>query len=188
MARREPTVNLPTIDQIVPPDARAAVLQRLALLQIGRIKRRTSAGLDVNGAAFRAYSPRYREQRRRAGWGTKPDLWLKGGMLGSLGLLEVTPARVLIGFQGSAAGSTFRARARAKRHRKTGERLALTVVETSKRVPNALKAAWNDRGEGTVPRRHFFGVSAEDRAFLMREALRELLAIAGRTNVRRTRR
>jgi hypothetical protein len=182
MATRDVTVRLPRVDEVVPPVSRKAILQHLALLAIGRIKRRTAQGLDANGNAFAPYSPRYKEQRRRAGWSTKPDLWLRGGMLGSLGVLDLTEAKVTVGFQGTAAQTMFRARSRAAKHRKTGERLDLTVAETSRRIPNALKAHYNQHGR--KPRK-FFALSSQDRVFLARTALQQLLRVVGQVSLSR---
>lgn len=183
MATRDVTVRLPRIDEIVPPATRQAILQHVALLAIGRIKRRTKDGQDVTGSPFAPYSVRYRDQRRRAGWGTTPDLWLRGGMLGSLTVLEVDATRALIGFQGSSAQTVFRARSGSgRKHRRTGERLSLTPVETSERVANALKAYWNQHGR--KPRR-FFGLSSADRVFLARTALQLLLRAVGQQSLGR---
>lgn len=198
MARpRDVTVSLPRIDEIVPLASRKALLQQLALLQIGRIKRRTSAGLDVNGSPFAPYSPRYAEQRKRAGWATKPDLWLRGGMLGGLAVLDVDDRQAVIGFQGTSQRTRFTALTRLKqgghfvgmqrvktsrKNKKTGGRIDLAVAEANGRIPNALKAFYNQYGRR--PRR-FFGLSAEDRVFLARHALRELLNIVGQVTLTR---
>jgi hypothetical protein len=188
---RDVTVNLPTLDQLVPPGARQEVLRQLALLEAGRIKRRTSQGIDANGAAFAPYSEGYADLRKRAGWSTKPDLWLRGGMLNALGLIELSPNRALIGFQGSSPKTRFAKRARPLRtkaysvrekvggvwvtRKKGAVKSDLTVKEGPGTVANALKAYWNQHGK--KPRR-FFAVSAEDRVFLARHALQELLRIA----------
>jgi hypothetical protein len=194
---RDVTVRLPRIDEIVPPLARKALLQQLGLLQIGRIKRRTKDGVDVNGNPFAPYSPRYAEQRKRAGWSTKPDLWLRGGMLGGLAVVDVDESRVLVGFQGTAQRTRFTAMTRLRRgghfvgmqrvrasktDKKTGGRIDLVVTEANGRIPNALKAFYNQKGR--KPRR-FFGLSAEDRVFLAKHALRELLKIVGQVTLGR---
>ncbi len=188
---RDVTVNLPTLEQLVPTAARQDVLRQLALLEVGRIKRRTKDGVDANGVTFAPYSSRYRELRERAGWSTRPDLWLRGGMLNSLGLIELSPNRALIGFQGSSPRTRFKKRKRPLRgktytvrervggvyitRKKGAVKADLTVEETSGTVSNALKAYWNQYGR--KPRR-FFAVSPEDRVFLARHALQELLRIA----------
>lgn len=200
MAAGDVTVNLRRIEEYLPPPARAALLQQLAALAIGRIKSRTKSGLDVNGQPFASYSPKYATLRRRAGYQTSPDLWLHGGMLNGMAVLEVTPERALIGFQGTSARTRFAARTRERKkrffagteqvvrvkapikHRKTGETLDLTVQDTGGRIANAEKAYFNQNGP--KPRR-FFGLSKEDRLFLTRQALREILRIVGQQSLAR---
>jgi hypothetical protein len=198
MARGDVTVKLPTLDQVIPPAQKKALLAHLAALAGGRIKRRTASGLDVNGKAFAPYSKRYAEQRRKAGRTVRPvTLWLSGGTLGSMQVLASDENRAVIGFSGSSAALKFAHRTRtttkpflfgstqttvkrvSTKNRKTGERITHTFAEQNRQVANALKAQWNDKGEGKVPRRHFFGLSSEDRFFLSRTALKELLRMAG---------
>lgn len=182
MAARDVTVNIRRLGEYIPPANRADLLRQLAVLAVGRIKRRTKQGQDADGTPFAPYSASYRERRRRAGFGTAPDLWLRGGMLGSLGVLDVTPEQALIGFSGSAARTVFARRARPAKHRKTGEKVDLVVRETSGRVANALKAYWNQYGRRP---RKFFALSVEDRAFLIRYALKEMLRLAALANLHR---
>lgn len=178
------TVRLPTLDRIIPPAQRKALLEQLAALQIGRIKRRTRQGVDVNGRPFRIYSAQYADNRRRAGWNTKPDLWLTGHMINSMQILQSSKDRALIGFTGSSARTKFVPRTKTRKHRKTGERLTLTVEETPHQVANALKAYWNHHG-GRVPSRPFFGFSSADRLFLSKHALRTLTRMAGQVSLGR---
>jgi hypothetical protein len=180
MASGNVTVRMPRVDEIVPPASRAALLQQLAVLAIGRIKRRTKEGVGFDGQAFAAYSPAYAARRRRAGFQTSPDLWLRGGMLNGMGVLEVTPDRALIGFSGSSARTRFTLRTRKVKHKKTGAKVDLVVQETGGRIANAQKAFFNQNGR--KPRR-FFGLSKEDRLFLTRHALRELLRIVGQQSL-----
>lgn len=182
MATKPVTVRLPRLDEIVPPASRKAILQHLALLQIGRIKRRTKAGKDVEGNSFAPYSLRYKEQRRRAGWGMKPDLWLRGGMLGSLGVIEADERRAVIGFQGSSPRTRFKARSRPVASKKGGAKVDLTVMETTANVANALKAYWNQHGR--KPRR-FFALSNQDRVFLTKTALDLMLRAVGQQTLQR---
>jgi hypothetical protein len=184
VATRPVTFRAPTIDQILPPGVREAVLRKVALMAIGMIKRRTRAGVDVEGRPFAAYSTSYSEQRRRAGREVRPTLWLEGGMLNSMAILEASPTRVLIGFAGSSPATTFAARARARKDRKTGAQVDLTVKLGPGTVPNASKAYWNDKGDGP-PRRHFFGLSAAEKAELTKYALRELLKLAAQVSLNR---
>jgi hypothetical protein len=177
------TVRMPRVDEFLPPAARAALLQQLAVLAVGRIKRRTKQGVDANGQRFKPYSEGYAYLRRRAGWQTSPpDLWLTGHMLGSMGVLEVTPEQALIGFSGSSPRVKWKRRERARKHRKTGERLTLTPEQQSKTIPNALKAYYNQHGRKP---RLFFALSTADRAFLLRHALKEILRIVGQQSLSR---
>jgi hypothetical protein len=179
MARGDVTVRLPTLDEAVPPEARKAILHRLALFGIGRIKRRTKLGLDVDTNAFKPYSADYEEKRRRAGFSTQPDLWLRGGMLGGMTVLDVNPQRALIGFQGTSAKVQFVARTRAPKHKRTGEKADLVAREMGGRIANAAKAYWNNRT------RKFFGLTNEDKTSLARDAYQQLLRAIGQASLRR---
>lgn len=192
MARREPTVSLPTLDQVIPPANRRALLQHLALLAVGRIKRRTGQGVDTDGKRFAPYSPRYAKQRRDSGRkASPPTLLLSGAMLGGMNVVRSDEKEAVIGFQGTGARLAFGKRARAtwstklvagvKRKRK----ITHTFRETNRQVSNALKARWNDHGDGNLPRRHFFGLSRADRYELSRLALKELTKMAGRVAFKR---
>jgi hypothetical protein len=200
-SQQDVTVRMPRVDEIVPPAARAALLQQLAVLAIGRIKRRTKEGIGFDGQAFAPYSAGYAARRRRAGFQTTPDLWLRGGMLNGMGVLEVTPDRALIGFSGSSARTRFALRTRTRRkqgghfvgvvttrvaapvtNKKTGAKVDLVVQETGGRIANAQKAYFNQNGK--KPRK-FFGLSKEDRLFLTKHALRELLRIVGQVSLSR---
>jgi hypothetical protein len=202
MASRPVTVRLPRLDQIVPGPNRKALLAHLAALAIGRIKRRTGAGLDVSGKKFAEYSDRYAMQRKRAGRQVSPaTLTLSGAMLASLAVLSVNEAKAVLGFQGTAPQYRFARRKRAlygrgeivasawgekgrNRYARGKLKATHTFAETNKQIPNALKAQWNDKGQG-VPRRHFFGLSAADKLELSRTALRELLKMAQRASLAR---
>lgn len=173
MARADVHVNLRRVEEYFPPEQRRALLEQLAALAIGRIKRRTGQGVDVNGQAFEPYSARYAAQRKKAGRNASPPtLLLTGAMLGSMQVLSNDGERAVIGFAGSSAKVRF-----ARRARKSGKS-AHTFRETNAQIPNAMKALWNDKGSGEVPRRHFFGLSGEDRRELVKTALRRLVAIA----------
>jgi hypothetical protein len=185
MATRPVTFRAPTIDQILPPSVREAVLRKVALMAIGMIKRRTKAGVDVEGRPFKPYSMGYAEQRRKAGWSASPaDLWLTGSMLNSMGILEASPAKVLIGFSGSSASVKWQRRAKPRKHKKTGAKVTHTFSEQNEQVANAAKAYWNDKGDGP-PRRHFFGLSAAEKAELTKYALREMLKLAAQVSLNR---
>jgi hypothetical protein len=207
VARGDVTVKLPTLDQVIPPAQRKALLAHLAALAVGRIKRRTGAGLDVNGKAFKPYSFGYATMRHQAGRTVSPvQLTMTGAMLASMQVLSSDANRAVIGFQGSSAAVRFTRRMRTRvvrnalsssretvaapiTNKKTGQKITHTFAEQNRQVANALKAYWNDKGEGSdgwgTPRRHFFGLSADDRSFLSRTALRELVRMAGQVFLRR---
>lgn len=176
-------VKMRSAEELLPPDVRQALLKRAALVLVGRIKRRTLAGLDVDGKKFAAYSEQYGEARRGTGRGDDPNLAVSGAMLNSLGVVESTPDVCVIGFTGSASSQGFVQRAKAKA---TGEyteskvggmtvrrqrKLTHRVRSTGKEVSNALKAFWHHTGAGNNPERKFFGANAEDIAAMVREAL-----------------
>lgn len=177
MARRDVTVKLPTLDRIVPPGSRQALLEKIANFQIGRIKRRTAAGLDVNGNPFAPYSARYAEQRRKSGRETdRVQLRLTSGMMDSITVVSASAQRAVLGFKGASAAGVFARRSGGRKVKGSTHAVGLST----RQVSNALKARWNDKGDGNAPARHFFGFSAEDRVFLARTALRELTRMAGR--------
>lgn len=181
----EVQVRIGTLDQYLTPKAREAILVRLAALAIGRIKRRTGQGKDVEGAAFKPYSRRYAKQRRTSGRNdSPPTLLLSGAMLASMKVLQSSGEAAVIGFSGSSPAVRFQRRKAAAKTR-TGTKVTHTFAEQNKQVANALKAAWNDRGEGKVPRRHFFGLSREDRTFLLREGIKQVIEAVRDSSLRR---
>lgn len=190
MARRaEVQVNLRRIEEYIPPGARKALLAQMAALAIGRIKRRTGQGVDVAGAKFAPYSARYAAQRKASGRDTTPKLLLTGATLGSMQVLSNDGARAVIGFAGSSARVRFAPRVRKAKtasqvKREQAWKTKHTFRETNEQIANALKARWNDRGEGSVPRRHFFGLSKDDQRELMRHALRSLMRIVQEASFR----
>ncbi len=193
MASRDVQVRIGTLDQYLTPQAREAILLRLAMLAIGRIKRRTGQGKDVEGRPFKPYSARYAAQRKASGrTASPPTLLLSGAMLGSMKVLRSSDREAVIGFEGTSAAARFTKRARPLRFR--GELIASAygpkgrnrygrgavkathaVTSGTARVANALKARWNDQGEGKVPRRHFFGLSQQDRRELDRDGLKAVI-------------
>lgn len=176
MASRDVQVRIGTLDQYLTPRAGQAILERLAMLAIGRIKRRTGQGKDVEGKTFVAYSKGYAKQRQQSGRNVSPPtLLLSGAMLGGMDILSADGQRAVIGFKGTAAAAKFTKRTRSVKHGKTGASVTHAVSQGTVRVANALKAAWNDRGEGDNPRRHFFGLSREDRRFLAREGIKQVI-------------
>jgi hypothetical protein len=57
----------------------AAILQAQTI-----IKKRTSAGVDVNGKAFAPYSNAYKAFRSKSGRSTTPNLMFRGSMMNSM--------------------------------------------------------------------------------------------------------
>ncbi len=175
MASRDVQVRIGTLDQYLTPAAREAILLRLAMLAIGRIKRRTGQGKDVDGRLFVPYSARYARQRKAAGRNASPPtLLLSGAMLGSMKVLRASDREAVIGFEGTGAAVRFTRRARSVKAR-GGGRATHAATETPRRIANALKARWNDQGEGRVPRRHFFGLSRQDRRGLTRYGIKAVI-------------
>lgn len=190
MPSRDVQVRIGTLDQYLTPQAREAILLRLAMLAIGRIKRRTGQGKDVEGRPFAPYSARYARQRKAAGRNASPPtLLLSGAMLGSMKVLRSSAREAVIGFEGTSAALRYGRRTRAVRTQnfhgggsrtvrmatQTKDGSTHTFVETSRRIANALKARWNDQGEGKVPRRHFFGLSQQDRRDLTRDGIKQVI-------------
>lgn len=75
----------------IPRGYNASQRVRIGQDIILRIKRRTSAGLDVSGNLFAGYSPNYEKTGQ-------VDLDLTGSMLNSLVVLSTGPGFVRIGF------------------------------------------------------------------------------------------
>jgi hypothetical protein len=177
MAGEGVKANFGTLDQWLTPAAREAILRRIADAGMGRIKRRTGQGKDVDGAPFAPYSTRYAKQRRQAGRNDKPvTLLLSGAMLASMQVVQGGPDKVLLGFTGTAAATRFTKAVRPRKDRRTGAKITHSVSASTARVANALKAQWNDKGEGHNPRRHFFGLSQEDRRALTVDAIKQVIA------------
>jgi phage gpG-like protein len=204
-ARPDVQVRLRDWGDVLPPAVRIALLQRAATHAIGIIRRRTAQGLDVEGNAFKSYSTKYAEKRAQSGRNTNPvDLTLGGDMLAAMVVLEVTPERALIGFQGSstpyafvrfrtakgkvstrrvknANGTSVQIKYTLKRysgHHSTAElaQATLTGRKLAKHAPvaNAVKAKAHNDGSGRLPRRHFFGLSETERREVLDEAARTL--------------
>lgn len=84
-------------------DALAKPLASDDLLEIGHfattlIIARTKTGVDVDGHGFKAYSPAYALERRKRGLSDKPDLAVKGHMLGALVPIVISADEVDIGY------------------------------------------------------------------------------------------
>ena len=174
-------VRIRDLGQLVPDDVRVAILQRAAAHAVSIIKLRTSRGVDVHGAAFAAYSARWAKLRAGSGRQTQPvNLTLTGAMLASMTVLEITPGRALIGFQGASSPAAFRRMRTEKRRKPTSKKTArggrITHVLTratgsqDKPVANSLKAFALHNGTKTIPARPFFDLSEEERRKVIAEA------------------
>ncbi len=188
MAEGDVQVRIRSLGERLTPDVREALLRRAAAHAVGIIKRRTAKGVDVDGAAFVAYSKDYAKLKGQSGRNTKPDLMLSGEMLNGMTVLDVTPERALIGFTGAATAYRFQ-RMRTKKGTATGRWVEKKVGGMTRRrritqkltrnaggkpVANALKAKVNNDGLGKTPRRRFFALSPEERREVIAEAARTL--------------
>lgn len=75
-----------------------ALMRNVGLLARERIIRRTVAGEDVRGYPFRRYSPGYEKRKREAIGGRGVDLQVSGNMLRDIAIVEVTDAKVVLGY------------------------------------------------------------------------------------------
>ena len=76
-----------------------ALMREVGLLARERILRRTAAGQDSEGQAFRPYSQKYAEQKAAALGSTGGvNLQVSGGMLNAITIVEVTDDSVELGF------------------------------------------------------------------------------------------
>jgi hypothetical protein len=113
-------------------------------------------------------------------------------MMASLRVVSATADRVVLGFAGSSPRARFVGAARhvgsAAELKREKRRLATMKAKGVRKtlqlqpatVSNALKARWANNGDGRNPQRRFFALSAEDKVFLAKHALRELTRMAGR--------
>ncbi len=174
-------VRVRSFGEVVPPEVREALLRRAAEHAIGIIKRRTAKGIGVDGETFPAYSKGYAKAKAGSGRNTRPDLTLSGEMLNGMTLLDANAERALIGFTGSGAPYQFK-RMRTAKGKRTSRKLPrggrathnLSRSSAGKPVANAIKAKVNNDGLGKAPRRHFFGLSVEERRQVISEAARTL--------------
>jgi phage gpG-like protein len=119
---------------------------------VRRIRTRTENGVDVNGAAFRGYSPDYAAAKRAALGHSRVDLTVSGRMLNDMQVTSSTNKSVTISFVsqgGSSTGGTF--------------------IQKSRGLGAADKAIYNN------PSREFFGASEED-AQAVANALERMLS------------
>ena len=115
------------------------------------IRTRTEAGIAVDGSAFVPLSDGYAMHKQRALGHQRADLTVSGRMLNDMGIVELTPDRVTLGFHsrgGKASGGTF--------------------VQRSRAVGAADKANWHQiEGAGkSKVKRPFFDLSPAEEAEL----------------------
>jgi hypothetical protein len=118
---------------------------------VRRIRTRTEAGHDVQGASFKGYSQGYGKAKQAALGHSRVDLTVSGRMLNDMQVTDVTERTASIGFisaGGGNAGGTF--------------------IQRSRAMGAEDKAQFND------PSRHFFGASTEDEEAIA-EALDKVL-------------
>ncbi len=120
-------------------------------LLVRRIRTRTEAGQDVNGAAFAGYSEGYAKQKRGALGHSRVDLTVSGRMLNDMQVTSVTKDSATITFISQGAGAS-----------------GGTFIQRSRSMGAADKAGYND------PSRHFFGASDEDEAAITHAVLQML--------------
>lgn len=116
-----------------------ADMREVGDLLVRRIRTRTEGGKDVQGSAFRSYSPDYAEQKKQALGHNRVDLTVSGRMLNDMQVTETTKHSATISFVsqgGSSSGGT--------------------LIQRSRAMGAADKALYNN------PSREFFGASEED--------------------------
>ncbi len=120
-------------------------------LLVRRIRTRTEGGHDVDGNAFRDYSPGYAAAKRGALGHSRVDLTVSGRMLNDMQVTDATATSATITFISQGGGS-----------------VGGTFIQRSRSMGAADKAAFND------PSRHFFAASDEDERVVV-EAVRQAL-------------
>lgn len=150
-------IKLPTLAQVLPPAVREQLLRAAAEQGAGIIKRRTAQGVDVHGAPFAPYSPKYAAERERSGYSGTPNLSLTGSMLNGIEILTASPNEVILGPQGTGDALRWQKRARAAKGKKSGQKLTRVAAPTGKRVSNALKVL------GLNQKRKFFALSSDEK-------------------------
>lgn len=91
------------IKRTIPDLSREPLVTRETMREIGllareRIIRRTIAGKDEQGQAFRPYSPEYAERKAKELGGGGVNLQVSGAMLNALTIVDVTDRSVTLGF------------------------------------------------------------------------------------------
>lgn len=98
------------IKKPVEPDARKEFLRILALECLDIILERTESGKKIGGGRFRSYDPAYFEWKKKKGRSPESTgdwLTFTGQMLGSAGILNLSPEEFLLGFSGGRPKDGF---------------------------------------------------------------------------------
>lgn len=132
---------------------------------VGHIKRRTASGMDINDKPFTAYSAVYKEQLKAMGEDpSKVDLWLTGGLLGSVHYVgkRIEKERLIMTFSpdtGTSAAVTARPGSGRARPMSKGKAVPV-AARTGKRGPeHNVLGYWLHKGKGKLPPRPWLGIS-----------------------------
>jgi hypothetical protein len=120
---------------------------------VRRIRSRTEAGTDVNGAGFAPYSPGYAELKRAELGHSRVDLTVSGRMLNDMQVTGATKDSCTISFISQGGGAAGRQ----------------TFIQRSRALGAADKAIYNN------PTREFFGANEADEKAVA-DALEQVLA------------
>jgi hypothetical protein len=133
----------------------AKLMTEVGDFALSLIRRRTTAGKDIEGVAFQELSPGYAAQKQKELGNSRADLTVSGRMLNEMGRLKVTEKSVTIGFSGGGTGGG-------------GSRGGGTLIQRSRAVAGADKALFhNVTGAGkSHVKRKFFGLTTEERELI----------------------
>lgn len=157
-----------------------AVASFVAQQAIGRIKRRTARGVDMNDRPFAPYSRSYSRSLVAIGERLEVDLTLTGGLMRAIHVVREVAHRdrviIVLGFRGTSSPRVAmpgghwsdesiqswiesHGGGRAKRTGKQGP-------------PHARVAYWLHHGTPKMPARPFFALSPSDVRAILREVVR----------------
>jgi len=132
------------------PLVNEALMREVGTLALSMIRRRTQAGVDMNGAAFRPLSPEYAKQKHKALGNSDANLSVSGRMLNDMQIVSSSRNRVTLGFLGGTTGGS----------RASGG----TFIQRSRSIPGGDKATYHHvegAGKSRVKRK-FFGLTSGD--------------------------
>lgn len=131
------------------PLVNESLMREIGTLALSMIRRRTQAGIDVAGAAFRPLSPGYAKQKQKALGSARADLSVSGGMLNGMQITASSRNRVTLGFLGGTVGGGSQANGG-------------TFIQRSRSVPAGDKATFHHvEGAGrSRVKRKFFGLTS----------------------------